>query len=262
MSFSLSPFINNALPAISYGGSGAVGQAINSVVDPAGLARLTTPAQPSPVANAAPVATSGQPSDLRARLSPLSPGGWFGTGVTQILTQTNGVIFPYSPTIQFSQSVSYADLQLVHSDTDYPAYTRTPSATISVTGKFTVQNQREGQYAMAVIHFLRAASKSYFGKTDAGSGEAGLPPPVLTFSAYGAYVFNAVRCVLKSHSWSFDETTDTVAVSVGGQSVRLPALFSISCELMPVQTPRRMREDFSFNAFASGALVAGGNGWV
>ena len=67
-------------------------------------------------------------------------------------SQTNlAMIFPYTPTINFTQAVSYMDLQLVHSNTDYPAYTRTPSVTISVSGKFTVQNQAEGAYALACL---------------------------------------------------------------------------------------------------------------
>lgn len=204
-------------------------------------------------------------SELRAVLAPLNPSDVYrdGTGILSILATTNGVIFPYTPTIQFTQSVSYADLQLVHSDTDYPAYTRTSLSSINVTGKFTVQNQREGQYAMAVIHFLRTVSKSYFGDKDRAAGKAGLPPPVLTFSAYGPYVFNRVRCVLKNHAWSFDEGMDTVPVKLNnGSTVRLPAMFSIQTELMPVQTPHRMKTEFSFDAFASGSLMGSGNGWL
>ena len=210
------------------------------------------------------------PPDFRARLTALHPEDVYKPGLLHRLAATGGVLFPYTPTIAFSQAVNYADLQLVHSNTDYPSYTRTPSVTLNVTGKFTVQNQHEGLYALAVIHFLRAVSKSYFGETDAASGKAGLPPPVLVFSAYGPYMYNRLRVILKSHSWTFDENMDTIAVIVGsvnGQSaqVRLPAVFSITTELMVVQTPQRMRKLFSFDAFASGAMMnpaTSNGGWI
>lgn len=211
-------------------------------------------------------------SDFRARLKPLYPSDIYGpanAGIMTTLNETNGVIFPYTPTISFSQAVNYADLSLVHSNTDYPAYVRTPSVTLSVSGKFTVQNEREGIYALAVIHFLRTVSKSYFGEIDAAAGKAGLPPPILEFSAYGAYMYNNLRCILKSHAWSYDETMDTIVVPVPAMngnpaaSVRLPPLFTIQMELQVVQTPTRMRENFSFDAFASGKLMGRPDGgWI
>lgn len=177
------------------------------------------------------------------------------------LQQTNGMLFPYTPTINFSQAVNYADLQLVHSNTDYAAYVRTPSVTISISGKFTVQNQAEGIYSLACIHFLRTVSKSYFGANDTN---AGLPPPILVLNGYGNYIFNNLAVILKSHSWTFDDSADGIDIVFGNNRARLPALFTISCELMAVQTPQRMRNEFTFNRFASGQLmqVSSTPGWI
>jgi hypothetical protein len=225
------------------------------------VAAISTPTPQSAVAAAA--ATVAIPPDFRARLSALSPDNLYSGTILNPLAATRGVIFPYTPQITFTQSVQYTDLQLVHSNTDYPSYTRSPSVTLNVTGKFTVQNQVEGAYALAVIHFLRTVSKSYFGETDAGQGKAGLPPPVLLFDAYGPFLFNRLRVILKSHTWSFDETMDTISVSIGSNVVRLPAMFTIGTELMVVQTPQRMRTKFSFDAFASGALMTNNDGgWI
>lgn len=228
----------------------------------AGLQQGIATASPT---NAVPV-PAGPDVALRAILTPLHPidvyDGLNAGGLMAPLSFTNGMIFPYTPTIAFSQAVSYADLQLVHSNTDYPAYTRTPTCTLSVSGKFTVQNQQEGLYALAVLHYLRTVSKSYFGETDANNGKAGLPPPVLLFSAYGQYVFNRLRVVLKSHSYTFEDSMDTIMISVKGTQVRLPAMFSIQTELMVVQTPQRMRTKFSFDAFATGQLLDKEGGWI
>ena len=231
--------------------------------------------------------------DMRIRLAPLYPGDVIQAGgILAPLTATNGMVFPYTPTVSFSQAVNYMDLQLVHSNTDYGTYTRTPSVSISVSGKFTVQNQAEGAYALACLHFLRAVSKMYFGEKDQ---QAGLPPPVLVFSGYGNYMFGTggtqgLRVVLKNHNWSFDDSVDSINISVpatpsaqpsvGGQPIaqatglatapnggagtaRLPSLFTVSCELMVIQTPQRMRNTFNFKDFASGALMQGSNtGWI
>lgn len=270
----------------------------------------------SSVAASSPTTVS---ADMRIRLAALNPSAVYANSpIMSILNQTGGMMFPYTPTISVTQGVDYMSLQLVHSNTDYQAYTRTPSVKISVNGKFTVQNLREGQYAMACIHFLRTVSKSYFGEKDAqasnnatsqltnlinspingllsppsaaGGGNAGLPPPVLLFSGYGNLMFNRLRVILTSHSYTFDETMDTVAVPIGGGAlssfggllggglsglsnllgggvsgglVRIPAMFTISCELTVIQTPKRMRTEFSFNDFANGTLMnSSDGGWI
>lgn len=229
----------------------------------------TTPAVGS--TTPAPAAT-----DTRIRLGPLNPSVVYGnisnsnnSSIIATLAATNGIIFPYTPSITFTQGVDYMTLQLVHSNTDYAAYTRTPSVKLSVSGKFTVQNAQEGIYALAVIHFLRAVSKSYFGTNDVN---AGMPPPVLVFSGYGTYMFGnsgsgGLRVILTNHSWSFDDTVDYIPITIGGASgggtAKLPALFTISLDLTVVQTPQRMMNIFNFNQFASGALMQGNNsGWI
>ena len=258
-------------------------------------------------------------SDMRIRLAALNPSAVYANSpIMSILNQTGGMMFPYTPNITVTQGVDYMALQLVHSDTDYQAYTRTPSVKISINGKFTVQNLREGQYAMACIHFLRTVSKSYFGEKDAqatnnasspltnllntpisglmtpsssaGGGNAGLPPPVLLFSGYGNLMFNRLRVILTNHSYTFDEGMDTVAIPIGGGSlssfgsllggglsglsnllgggtsgglVRIPAMFTISCDLTVIQTPQRMRQEFSFTDFANGTLMnSSDGGWI
>lgn len=195
--------------------------------------------------------------DMRVRLSALDPSIF--TGILAPLKNTGGMLFPYTPQISYNQSVSYADISLVHSNTDYAAYTRTPSLTVSISGKLTVQSQLEGKYALACLHFLRAASKSHFGENDTN---AGLPPPILTLDGYGTYMFKRLRVILKSHSWTFDENIDTIAVNAGKGLVRLPALFTVSCELTVVQTPTRMRTKFNFGQFASGQLMEQQEGWI
>jgi hypothetical protein len=193
---------------------------------------------------------AGDPDNL---LSILHPGG----------EGTNGLLFPYTPSIAFSQGVNYKDLDMVHTNGDIAAYQRTPSVTLRVNGDFIVQNQREGQYALAVIHFLRTVSKMYFGEKDAKANKAGLPPPVLIFDGYGNYMFNNLPVILLSHSYSFEKDMNMVSVSTASGFAKVPTKFSIDMELKVQQTPRAMRKDFSLDDFRTGKLLrqgASGNG--
>ncbi|RYD66003.1 MAG: hypothetical protein EOP83_06110 [Verrucomicrobiaceae bacterium] len=233
-----------------------------------GIAATQTPATAgatTPATNATtttPTATStASQTDDRVRIAHLdgySPSGGKYPGIQAPLEQTKGFMFPYTPTIQISQDVDYGVMSMTHSNTDYHYFNRSPNATISISGKFTVQNQYEGQYAIGCIQFLRTVSKMNFGQADAN---AGLPPPILALSGHGTYMFNKVRVFVKTHSYTYDESMDLVNVKVGSGNVRLPALFTLSVSLTTQPTPNMMRTQFNLDQYRSGALLANG-GWL
>jgi hypothetical protein len=200
------------------------------------------------------------------------------------LWQTDGVLFPYTPTIQVSQDTTWQTADLEHSNFDILSFQKTSSAQITLTGKFTVQNEREGRYLLAVIHFLRTVSKAYFGAQDIESfapvtgdqtavettdevaektrsdGLAGLPPPVLLFSGYGTMMFNDLRVVVKSHSWAYEETADLVKIElpsdgVSPRTVWLPPMMTINMTLSIQNNTDRVRERFKLDDFRTGALL-------
>lgn len=197
------------------------------------------------------------------------------------LRQTNGLMFPYTPTVSISQDTTYSTADLEHSIYDILSYSKSSSASINVQGKFTVQNQREGEYLLAVIHFLRTVSKTYFGKSDANvfrdvadqtedatvrklreDGKAGLPPPVLIFSGYGEMMFSNVRVVVKNYSFSLDENADMVPINLrNGGLVYLPPVLSLSIGLGVQTNPDDLREDFSLAEFRTGDSLLSRKGW-
>lgn len=213
-------------------------------------------------AAAGPVPSSvGAAPDLRVRLRAL-PGrdaDVYGNGILAILRETNGMLFPYTPTITYTQDVEYSTVDMVHYIGDVNAYKRTPSVTLTVSGKFTAQNQSEAQYLATCLHFLRTVSKMHFGANDS---KAGLPPPVLMFEGYGNLMFglqnSGVRVVVKSHSYTLDDTVDSVVVTLpGGHVARVPMLTTINVTITTQNTPAQMRK-FDLEAFRSGALLARG----
>jgi hypothetical protein len=154
-------------------------------------------------------------ADRRASLRPrpAATNRVFGSGLLNPLRETGGMIWPYTPSISYSHPIDYQPIQTVHTNQDFLVYARTPAVKLTVDGVFTVQNQKEGQYAMAAIHFLRTMAKMHFGETDP---LAGTPPPVLLFNAYGAFVFKDVPVIVTTFSISFPDDVDYVEVKTVG----------------------------------------------
>lgn len=183
--------------------------------------------------------------------------------ILNILHDTDGILFPFTPSISVTHATEYQTSGLVHTNQDSQSYSRTPSVTLSVTGKFSIQNQREGRYVLAVLHLLRTISKMYFGEKDRETGKAGLPPPVMVFTGYGNYVFNNVPVIVRSHSYTLDETQGMVRVETAGGVAMLPSLMTISLEIVVQQTPIRQRKEFSLDEFRTGELMRRtGTGWL
>lgn len=170
------------------------------------------------------------------------------------LAQTDGMIFPYTPSIDFNQQVDYSSYDPVHSNQEFYSYVRTKAPVIGVNGKFTVQNTAEAQYAIAAIHFCRTVSKMAFGN----STNAGTPPPVLLFSAYGDYVFNDINVIMGGFSVTYPEDIDYVKIP--NSNSYLPSVFSISINLLVQNSPAKMRS-FSLDSFRSGNLLKS-KGWT
>ncbi len=214
--------------------------------------------------------------DSRVRISAQNEQQVYGpndrtANILAPLYATGGLLFPYTPQVQVSGDTEWSGHSLTHTNFDVLSYQRTASASISLSGKFTVQNQREGEYALAVLHFLRVAGKMYFGDLDSAQRDAqnrdtsnaiaGLPPPALLLNGYGDYMFNNLKCVLKNYTYAFDENMDMIdIVSPAGGTVSLPPLFNISLSLGLQTNPSKTRKQFSLNAFRTGKLMTDG-GW-
>jgi hypothetical protein len=140
----------------------------------------------------------------------------YGNGLLLPLKSRGGLVWPYTPSITYQHPITYEPVSVTHANQDFHIYSRTPAVNIGVTGEFTVQNQQEGAYALAAIHFLRTMAKMNFGETDP---QAGTPPPVLLFNAYGAFMFKDVPVIVKDFNVEFLQDVDYVQVSVQGVNV-------------------------------------------
>ena len=159
--------------------------------------------------------------DRRVRIRP-RPGGEdyvYGDnggntrGLLTVLRNTDGLIFPTTPTISVSQAAEYESVAPTHSIAAYNTFKSTKNTTINVSGDFFVGNSTEALYLLAATHFFRTVTKMDFGRT---SKTRGTPPPVLLFSAYGNYQFNDIPVIVKSVSFDYRNDVDYIQVPVSG----------------------------------------------
>jgi hypothetical protein len=175
------------------------------------------------------------------------------------LIETNGMIFPYLPSISFQSAASYDPIPLTHSNFPFLAYRNSRVDDITITGSFTVQDQNEGVYWLAVMHFLRTVTKMYTGN----GPNLGNPPEICTLNGYGDFVFNNVSCVIKQFSINFQKDVDYISVIGQGGMSYVPTRSEITIVVAPTYS-RDKTKTFNLTDFANGQLVSGfdGKGWL
>ena len=175
------------------------------------------------------------------------------------LARTNGMVFPYLPSITFSSTAHYDAMPVTHNNYPFYAYRNSQVDDISITGSFTVQDQKEGLYWLAVMHFLRTVTKMYAGR----GPNLGNPPPICTLNGYGDFVFNNVSCVVKQFNIFFQKDVDYISVKGPMGLSYVPARSEITVILTPVFSRDKIKT-FNLSSFANGNLVSGrdGKGWL
>lgn len=156
------------------------------------------------------------------------------------LKEHGGIMFPYTPQIVAEFQAAYGEYTPMHSITDFAAYQRTPSPTITISTQLTVQNIDEGRYALACIHFARTVTKMYFGSK---SSKSGTPPPVLHLSGYGEYMFNRLPVVMTQYTIGLDADVDYVEIPITSSNSQIQNIVNseslTNCGLVDSSTEAR-----------------------
>lgn len=194
--------------------------------------------------------------DWRVRLS--VPSNMAGSAILKPLSETGGMVFPYTPQVMIQHSANYNSIDPVHSNYPYFAYQNSRVNALTVMGDFVVENALEGEYWIACVHLLRSVTKMAYGN----SSNKGAPPPIVHLNGYGDYVFKNVPCIVTEFTVQLDGNTDYLQVrNLGASGSWVPISSTISVTLQPIYS-RKEQTQFSLDAFVRGSYIVTGKGFL
>lgn len=136
------------------------------------------------------------------------------------LKATNGVIFPYTPTIETNYRANYDVSDLTHSNYRGYFYKNSFVDAVQIRGLFTAQDTKEANYLLAAIHFFRSATKMFYGQDPSHRGS---PPPLVYLFGLGQYQFNNHPCLLSNFTYSLPNDVDYVRVDPNNYGLNMLA---------------------------------------
>jgi len=150
-------------------------------------------------------------TDWRVTLR-LAPGATYlynaaDAGLLAPLKVTNGVVFPYTPSISTAYKANYETYDLTHSNYRGYFYKNSYTDAVALKATFTAQSTSDAAYVLAVIHFFRSVTKMFYGQ----DAQRGSPPPLVFLSGLGDYQFNNHPCVVTSFSYSLPADVDYIS---------------------------------------------------
>jgi hypothetical protein len=172
--------------------------------------------------------------------------------------------------------VEYDPSSFIHTNYGYNNYIRSYPKSIDISAEFTAQSDDEALYLLAVIHFFRSVTKSYFGINP--YNRAGTPPPTLVFNYLGEFQFNNVPVIVKRFDFSYPANIDYVPIDTTGrtaftENIRttlparnydgktwVPTHLMVNISLDTQYIPIKLRNEFNLDEFRSGKLV--GKGYI
>jgi hypothetical protein len=154
------------------------------------------------------------PEDWRVRLSLPNWPGFKKSPVLAPLKDAGGLIFPYTPSITMNSSAKYGAVPTVHTNYTFQAFQNSDPGTIQITAPMNVEDQTQGIYWIAAMHYLRSLTKMFTGSDP----KAGNPPPIVFLNGYGNYVFKNIPVVVTSFQATLDDKCDYIGVPVVGSA--------------------------------------------
>jgi hypothetical protein len=137
-------------------------------------------------------------------------------GILSPLRESDGVIFPYTPTINTSYTANYSTYDLTHSNYRGYFYQNSYVNEITIDAEFTAQDTFEANYLLAVIHFFRSVTKMFYGQdTDRYRGA---PPPLVFLQGLGGFQFNMAPCLVQNFTYMLPNDVDYIRTNARSES--------------------------------------------
>jgi len=246
--------VNNALENALGGGAASILKSL-----------LGGPSSQPSLNNAVAAKVKGADNDWRVRLS--IPSTMDKTEILKPLDATNGLVFPYTPTILIQHSANYDAMQPTHSNYPFPAYQNSQIDDIVITGDFFCENAVDAQYWVATLHYLRSVTKMAYGQ----STNAGSPPPLVFLNGYGDFVFPNVPVIIKTFSVDLPSDVDYIKTQAEGEVTKInggtsvdgfyegwaPVQSQVMVTVQPVYSRARTSQ-FSLDKFVNGDYLDNG----
>jgi hypothetical protein len=228
----------------------AVGSAVGSATEfvkgklPKGAIPFITPSATVNVTNAA-----GQKITKDQRVKIRVPNEYLvnltqGTG-NQRLGKLGGIVFPYTPSITYDQKADYTSQTPTHSNFAINFYQKSSITPITISGKFTVQNENDANVYLAVVHLLRSLTKMKAGGPS-GDSDSGAPPPVCRLDAYGPFMLDNVPVAISNFKIELPEGVDYFTTGRGSsktyEQTSVPTVSTITISLVPMYSRAEMQK--------------------
>jgi hypothetical protein len=118
--------------------------------------------------------------------------------------ESGAIVFPYTPAISYDNSASYTTQNVMHSNYPINTYKSSSVGNISMSAKWSVQNNQDAELYLAVVHALKSLTKMRVGDDP----NAGAPPPVCKLYAFGDDILNNIPVVLTSFKVDLPDSVD------------------------------------------------------
>lgn len=124
------------------------------------------------------------------------------------LRESDGIIFPYTPSISVSYAANYDETIPVHSNYKIMQYQNSVVDSFQITCDFTAQDTKEANYLLAVIHFFRSVTKMFYGQDQ--NPKPGTPPPLCYVYGLGKFQFNNHPLLIKNFAYTLPNDVDYI----------------------------------------------------
>jgi len=152
--------------------------------------------------------------DWRVKLSLPNNPAYRSSAILKPLIETNGMVFPFTPSIQMMHTANYQPMNPVHNNYPFLSYENSKVDAMSIVGQFFCEDSTEAAYWIAAVHFLKSVTKMSFGS----DSTAGAPPPVLKLNGYGDYVFKDVPVVVTSFTVDLPNDVDYISTGLSANA--------------------------------------------
>jgi hypothetical protein len=202
-------------------------------------------------------------NDLRVKLK--VPNKYLD-GMCEPLNLHQGILFPYTPIINYELKADYGTASPVHTNFTIYFYQRSSIGPITITAKFTVENEEDAIILAATMHCLKSLTRMRFGGAKAGDIDSGAPPPVCRLVGHGDSVLDNVPVVVSSFRIDLLDNVDyftlrtnynRFATQNGDYVTSLPTISTINITCLPIYSRNEM-QNFSVTKYLNGGFKGRG----